>query len=124
VAGNKTSNTVATQVVAGLSDAERHLGAVVLRGFLHAAPTGSGATDDDIVRLYTDETFRTWYEIRRGEILHHIETGTDPFYAGGVVWLRREAPVTRCMAGRAFIFTETEAAADDPAGGPRYPHYP
>lgn len=123
MAGKGTSNTVATQVVAGLPADERHLGAVVLRGFLDAAPTTT-ATDDDIVRLYTNETFRTWYDIRRGDILHHINSGTDPYYAGGVVWLKREAPVTRCMTGSAYVFTETEAAADDPAGGPRYPRYP
>lgn len=123
MAGKGTSNSVATQVLAGLPAAVKHLGAVVLRGFLDAAPT-SNASDGDIVKLYTDETFRTWYDIKRGDILHHINTGTDPFYAGGVVWLRREAAVTRCTAGKAYVFTETEAAAEDPAGGPRYPKYP
>jgi hypothetical protein len=124
MSGEDVSNLVATQVVDGLAaSGSAHLGAIVLHGFLDARPVGEIAGDDDIVRLYADEQFRIWYEIRRGDILHHIPGGSDPLYPKGAVWLMAETPITRGAVGLARVFSDTDTADDDP-GGAHGPHYP
>jgi hypothetical protein len=110
------SNPVALAVASALKAGPHpHLGAVVIRGFLDA---GTEEAPLDPVQLYTDESFRVWFEFPAEKILHHIRGGLDPFYPLGAVWLRRETPVVKHTSGCAYVFTEKDAMLEDPGGGP------
>lgn len=113
-----TPPNLAATIVAGLTT-NRELGAVVLRGFLDNSVTPA--------RLYTDETFCSWYEFDPGLILYNRSGGGNHlYYAMDIVWLAYETPVTKCRMDRACLFAATDEVemAEDPAAGPRKPSYP
>lgn len=133
-----TPSEVATAVVPLLAaEADQVRGAVVLRGFLHAEgrpTTGPDARPGEItvssdarVRLYADETFRTWYEFNGGDILHHVRgAGSDLYYAMDLVWVKREATVTKSRRDHACLFAKADEDewTDDPGAGPRKKSFP
>lgn len=114
-----TGNPVANDVIASLDgQPDAHRGAVALRGFLHH-PEGA---DPDVVRMYTDETYTTWYEIPAGDILARVAGGgTHLYFSMDLVWVKRETPVKRVHNDEACYFAETYEVqmAEDPAAGPR-----
>lgn len=123
-----TTNPVA-QAVAG--KVENHtdpaLGAVVLRGFLRDTNPKDTADETTPVRIYMDETFLIYYEFPRSAVLYTVSgSGNHLFYAKDIVWVRRDAPVTKCRRAHAWLFAENDEVemADDPAAGPRKPSYP
>lgn len=75
------------------------------------------------VRSFIDPQYLDWLEIRRADILHQAKAAADDPEQGSVIWVKREARIRRCQAGRAHWFKQLMAeTADDPTA--RHPHPP
>ncbi|MGH2920289.1 MAG: hypothetical protein ACRDLS_17085 [Solirubrobacteraceae bacterium] len=98
---------VATDVLARAGDE----GAAKFEGWF-AAPS------DGRYRLYIDPQFREWLELGADDILHRID-GSLHIEGASVVWVKRDAIITRCQSACAFQFADE---GDDSAGRRRpYP---
>lgn len=106
--------SLASTIHQGLKDENLFRGAIMLRGYLADAVPGTPR------RLYSDNSFRCWYEFIDDDLLHVISGGTDPCCPMDAVWIKREAPITKTTAGYAYVVAQSEEMmdGDDPAGGP------
>lgn len=87
-------------------------GYISFKGFLsEPQPCASGK----VHRLYTDDTFWTWLEIRANDIRAQIAVPPDGYDPRSVIWVRREAKVTRCKVSEAYDLVE-EVFGLDPGG--------
>lgn len=84
-------------------------GYVAFKGYL------SGETDD-IHRLYLDNTYWYWLEVHKDAIAARIRAPQNEADARSVVWIHRDAKVTKCQVGRAHELEDD--AWTDPGGGP------
>jgi hypothetical protein len=70
---------------------------------------------DTTIRFFTYRDFRDWLEIRGDDILYQAKADADDPEDGSVIWVKREAFITRCHSARAYEFDEQLAEmADDP----------
>lgn len=78
-------------------------GVVTLVGLL-----GEGDSDGSR-RLYRDEAFRSWIEMKVEDIVDRFsEAGDGDLKIGrSVIWVRRDADLVRCEAVRASIFDDS-----------------
>lgn len=111
---------VGSGVVAKLGGpCEVYHGAMKLMGYLTAA-NGNECAD---YRLYIDDSFRCYYEFKTDALLHLVKGGSDPCCPMDAVWIRREAPLTKCTTGyAAAVAASHDMLGDDLGGGPRPPH--
>lgn len=87
-------------------------GCIAFKGFLSAEQAcASGATH----RLYTDDTFWAWLEIRKEDIRAQIAVPPDGYDPRSVIWVQREAKVAKCRVTHAYDLAE-EVFAPDPGG--------
>lgn len=109
--------SLASTIQTAVGEADLFRGAIMLRGYL------ADKVPETPRRLYSDNTFRCWYEFSNDALLHRIPGGTDPCCPMDAVWIRREAPITKSITGYAYVVAQSqELLEDDPAGGPRPPH--
>lgn len=81
-------------------------GAVRFEGWLGP---NAAAPDDTRFRLFTDAHFMTWLEIAADDLLHQIPgVGVKTEHPEGksIIWVKREARITRCQSGAAFWFDQ------------------
>jgi hypothetical protein len=77
----------------------------------------------DNFRFFTDPQFLEWLELSRDDILYQTIAASDDPEGGSVIWVKREARIRRCQAGRAYWFEQLMAdTADDPTA--RHPRPP
>jgi len=100
-------------------------GAVRLEGYL--GPIGNAAdaqaidtaavpdTDGLRLRFFTDSELTEWWEFEADALLHQVQGAFND--GKSVIWLAREATITRCQSGtaRQFIELESGETVDDPA---------
>ena len=122
MANEDVTNEVAGAYVAATAPGgyAAHKGALMLHGYLEAPNLEGPASDTDVRRLYIEDSFRIYYEFTRGDIIHHIAGGIEPWGAMGIVWIKREAPMKRVELDYAFVLAESDF--DFSMGGPRPPH--
>ncbi len=78
--------------------------------------------DGHLRRLYLDDTFWSWLEVREADVGAQIAVppnGSDP---RSVIWVRREARVTRSKVSEAYDLAE-EVFGIDPGGITTRPPY-
>lgn len=82
-------------------------GAVMFKGWL-LADAAPGR-----IRFFTDPGFREWLEIPSSAILHQMPGAADPnAEKRSIIWVKREARITLCRSGCAYLFQEQEAFLD------------
>lgn len=94
--------------------------AVTFRGWLSAKDDGDPLTGG-IYRVYTSPWFDEWLEIKSGDLLFKMPTTES-----SIIWVKREARITKCHAAQACHFAEQEAelGADPTAANPTAAKYP
>ncbi|MDX6683730.1 MAG: hypothetical protein QOG94_3769 [Solirubrobacteraceae bacterium] len=97
-------------------------GCVAFKGFLSQETECEGT--GGVRRLYTDDTFWSWLELNSKDIRAQIAVPPNGFDPRSVVWVHREARVTRCRVDEASVIAD-EVNGVDPAGGgiPTRPPY-
>lgn len=118
-----SSDTAAVDIIMRSTEGE---GAVMFKGWLLKPSEAGGGTDTPPgrVRFFTDPQFLDWLEIPADDIVYQTKADADDPEGGSVIWVKREARIRRCEAGRAYWFEQRKAdMADDPtARWPRPPH--
>lgn len=99
-------------------------GAVMFKGWLGSKkvlPNAPNANQPDRkvqpgrVRFFTHPHFLEWLEIDAGDILYQTTAAAHDPEGGSVIWIKRNAPIRRCQAGKAYWFEHPMAdATDDP----------
>jgi hypothetical protein len=92
-------------------------GYVSFKGYL-------GPAHDGIHRLYRDDTFLSWLEVKADDIAHRLDVPENDRDPRSVVWIKRRAMVNSCQRAEAHEL-EDEVWGVDPGGGPnkRKPPY-
>jgi len=100
--------------------------AVTFRGWLSAKDDGTPISGD-VYRFFTSPWFDEWLEIGTADLLYqqHGSTTSD---GSSIIWVRRDATISKCRAAQACSFAEEEAelGADPTAANPtaaKYPRY-
>jgi hypothetical protein len=109
-----TADAVATQLEGTLP--EIPAGCVSFKGYL-------GAEKGGMHRLYVDDSFWVWWEIKATDIKARHKTTANTWDARSVVWVTRDAAVARCQAGEAHEL-HREDLQPDLASGPLPPRRP
>ncbi|HEV7805950.1 MAG TPA: hypothetical protein VGO80_09030 [Solirubrobacteraceae bacterium] len=115
-------NAAAKEFSAHGNDSE---GAAIFKGWL-GPPTQAPHVVVEAAatfRFFTSPQFMEWLEIERNDILYQADADADDPESGSVIWVKREARIRRCQAGRAYWFEQLmEETADDPTA--RHPRPP
>ena len=95
----------------------RSFDAVAMVGYLGEAPS------DQYRRLYQSIALNRWIEILAVDILHRLPAAESGDLTPGqsVIWVRRDAEVTRCESVRASSFEEPPWEGPDPPPPLRWP---
>ncbi len=86
-----------------------YAGYVSFKGYL-------GRVQDGVYPVYLDDELRSWILIRAGEIKHRVNVAANAHDPRSVIFVERDAQVTRCETGPAHEIAD-EAWGVDPAGG-------
>jgi hypothetical protein len=78
---------------------------------------------DPVFRLYVDDTFTQWLEFGPTAIEAQITIPPNLVDPRSIVWLQRDADVTKCSSGLASDKAD-EVWGADPGGGPNVPRHP
>ena len=114
---NLSEDAAATAILGLAADHGAGEGASMFKGWL-------GPATDGVRQMFTDSQFLEWLVIAETDFVFQLQG--DESEGKSVVWVKREARITRCQSGLAHEFAEIEAKAssiDDPtASRPRaYP---
>lgn len=75
-----------------------------------------------VFRLYLDDTFGAWIEFDECALKAQTTVEPNGSDARAIVWLGRDAVVTKCEAHSASALSS--ALDSDPGGGPNVPRHP
>jgi hypothetical protein len=81
--------------------------------------------DGPNLRLYTGPRFQEWLEFAADAVLAQVQNSPHCPPGGSIVWVKRDAVVTRCQTSSAYRFEDLVegASSDDPAAA-RWPPHP
>ncbi|MEO6713663.1 MAG: hypothetical protein ABIM89_09575 [Mycobacteriales bacterium] len=85
-------------------------------------PASEYAPADGVFRLYLDDTFAQWLEFGVDAIVAQVTIPPNLSDPRSIVWLDRNATVTKCVSGDAATLADGEGA--DSAAGPNRPRRP
>lgn len=94
------------------------VGYISFKGYLAA---GNGG----VHRLYLDDTFWSWLEVHAEDIKARLDIPANEQDSRSVIWVQREAKVTKSRVGYAHTMDDEDWGADPAGGGlpPRRPPY-
>lgn len=88
------------------------VGYVSFKGYLAAGQSGRH-------RLYFDDTFWSWLDVAGADIAARLDVPANAQDSRSVIWVKRDAIVTKCQAGYAPELEDESWGADPVASGGR-----
>ncbi|MDX6678379.1 MAG: hypothetical protein QOE31_2431 [Solirubrobacteraceae bacterium] len=111
------TDPVADDVAGSVNGTLQRQDTVTFHGWL-----GPGA-EENTFRLFLHPWFHTWLELKSTDMVAQI-LGEDSADGASIVWVKRDAQITRCESGDALHFAKAVAEAQaDGDGAGYYPKY-